>query len=406
LVKSIREASVRITGCRVAVVVAAVAFAMPPPAPADASDAGSANCRAVELPVSFDQTAAVLSGDVCHPAHPVVALRRTVQVLVSGTAYGKEYWDFPYQPDTYSYVRAANAAGFTTFNFDRLGIGRSSHPVSPQVTIPSNADSIHQAIQRLRSGAVDGVRYERVVLVGHSLGSLITWYEAAQFHDVDAVVSSGILHTFDRQAVARFAATLYPAAFDPRFAGRISDPGYLTTLPGTRAQSLYYLPNADPQVIEIDERSKQTATAFEARDVFEQETPGTLGALRDPLCAAPAAVCEGSAAFWYGVTTRIAVPVLTVIGQYDNLLCGAGRPNRCADVAKLRQDESQYFRGSAQRCLALLEVPDTGHDLNLHRSAQGWFAPANSWAAAAAARSAVTPNAPCPAGRPTSASVR
>jgi len=58
----------------------------------------------------------------------------------------------------------------------------------------------------------NGVRYDRVVLVGHSLGSLISWYEAAQFHDVDAVISSGILHTFDGPSVARFGLTLYPAA--------------------------------------------------------------------------------------------------------------------------------------------------------------------------------------------------
>lgn len=380
----------RITGSRVALAVGVVALALLPSAPADAT---SGNCRAVTLPVTLEAGEAILSGDVCHPSRTVGTLGRTVQVLVSGTAYGKDYWDFPYRPHTYSYVRAANAAGFTTVNVDRLGIGASSRPASDRVTIASNADSIHQVIQRLRTGAVDGVRYDRVVLVGHSLGSLIAWYEAAQFHDVDAVISSGILHTFDGPSVARFGLTLYPAAFDPRFAGRITDPGYLTTLPGTRAQSFYYLPNADQQVIDTDEGSKQTATMFEARDVFVQETPGTLGAARDALCSALVAMCAGSEAFWYGVTTRIVVPVLTVVGQYDGLLCG---PNGCADVARVRADESNYFRGTAQRCLTLAEVPNTGHDLNLHRSAPAWFTLANGWAAAAAEQPVVRPNAPCP----------
>lgn len=368
-----------------AVAVAAVLASMPTAASA------AQQCRAVEVPVALDSGAAArLSGDVCAPAHAMPTLRRTVQVLVSGTAYDKSYWDFPYQPATYSYVRAATAAGFTTFNLDRLGMGASSHPAGAQITIPSNASSIHQVIARLRAGAVDGVRYDRVVLVGHSLGSLIAWYEAAMYHDVDAVISSGILHTFDGPGVARFGATLYPAAFDPRFAATVSDPGYLTTLPGSRAASFYYLPNADRQVIDTDERLKSTATMFEARDVFAQEAPGTLGGVRDALC--PAVSCESAAEFWYGVTTRITVPVLTVIGQYDGLLCGAGKPNRCADFDRIRADERGYFRGVAQRCLTVTRLPDTGHDLNLHRSAPSWFALANSWSAAA-----VRPSA-CPAG--------
>ena len=32
---------------------------------------------------------------------------QVLQVLVSGSGYGSVYWDFPYQPDTYSYTRPA-----------------------------------------------------------------------------------------------------------------------------------------------------------------------------------------------------------------------------------------------------------------------------------------------------------
>lgn len=371
-------------------VIAAVLMSAPTVATA------AQQCRAVEVPVALEPdgaTDAHLSGDMCYPTRTMPALGRTVQVLVSGTAYSKDYWDFPYQPATYSYVRAATAAGFTTFNFDRLGMGASSHPASSQITIPSNAYSIHQAIARLRSGAVDGVRYDRVVLVGHSLGSLIAWYEAGQYRDVDAVISSGILHTFDGPGVARFAATLYPALLDPRFAGTIADPGYLTTMPGSRAASFYYLPNADLRVIDTDERLKATATMFEARDVFEQEAPGTLGGAREAVCPTFESSCQSDGAgFWYGITTRITVPVLTVVGEYDALLCGTGKPNRCTDFDGVGEDERTYFRGPAQRCLTVTRMPDTGHDLNLHRSAPEWFALANGWAAAA-----IRPSAPCPA---------
>jgi pimeloyl-ACP methyl ester carboxylesterase len=386
----------------VAWVITVVAAALLAPATAGAAPTNPVavqNCHPVRLPVALDPGGArqaQLAGDVCYPS-PVPVRQRTIQVLVSGTAYGKTYWDFPYQPHTYSYVRAANAAGFTTFNLDRVGIGSSSRPLSSQITIPSNAYSIHQAIQHLRSGAVDGVRYDRVVLVGHSLGSLISWYEAAEYHDVDAVIASGILHTFDAPGVAKFGVTLYPAALDPRFAGKIIDPGYLTTTPGTRAESFYYLPNADPQVIDTDEAIKETATLFEAADVFEQELPGSLGGARDPLCAVLTNSCEGvTRPRWYGVTPDITVPVLNVVGQYDTLLCGgATRPNRCTDLKKVRQDESAYFRGLAKRCLVLASVPDSGHNLNLHRNASSWFNLSNQWAAFTVGQSAAGSGQTC-----------
>ena len=382
----------RIAGRRTAGVIAVIALlTVSTPSAAIAAS----KCRAVDVPIALrpgGAADATLSSEVCYPSRPVPGLRRTVQVLVAGTAYGKDYWDFPYRPATYSYVRAANAAGFTTFNFDRLGTGGSSRPHSSQVTFSSNAYSIHQTITRLRAGDVDGVRYDRVVLVGHSMGSLVAWYEAAEYRDVDAVISSGVLHTADGPAVARFVATLYPAAFDPRFAGTISDPGYLTTMPGTRAASFYHLPTADPRAIETDERLKQTATVFEGGDVFAAETPGVLAGTRYPLCSSIGSACEDAGeAFWYGITRRITVPFLGVVGQYDALLCGTAEPNRCADFDRVRQDERAYFRGPTQQCLVTMQVPDTGHNLNLHRHAQSWFALANGWAA-----SAVRPNAPCP----------
>jgi len=378
-------------------VITALAAALVSPA---TTSAAVENCHPVRLPVALDPGGARqahLSGDVCYPSRQVPGLQETIQVLVSGTAYGKNYWDFPYQPDTYSYVRAANAAGFTTFNLDRVGIGGSSRPLSSQITIPSNAYSIHQAIQHLRSGAVGGVRYDRVVLVGHSLGSLISWYEAAEYQDVDAVIASGILHTFDGPGVAKFGLTLYPAALDPRFAGQIIDPGYLTTSPGTRSGSFYYPPNADPQVIDTDESLKETTTLFEAADVFEQELPGSLGGARVIIRKMLASSCEGvTRPHWYGVTPKITVPVLSVVGQYDTLLCGgATQPNRCADAKKMRQDERGYFRGLAQRCLVQAWVPDSGHNLNLHRNAPAWFNLANRWATFTVGQSAAGSEEAC-----------
>ena len=58
-----------------------------------------------------------------------------VQLLVHGATYDHSYWDFPYQPGTYSYVKAMAKAGYATFIFDRIGNGESDHSLPELVTI-------------------------------------------------------------------------------------------------------------------------------------------------------------------------------------------------------------------------------------------------------------------------------
>lgn len=77
---------------------------------------------------------------------------KTIQVALHGATYGHLYWDWPYQPALYSYMRYATAAGYAVLNIDRIGIGRSSHPPADAVTIEPNAYVVHQIVQALRSG--------------------------------------------------------------------------------------------------------------------------------------------------------------------------------------------------------------------------------------------------------------
>jgi hypothetical protein len=51
-----------------------------------------------------------------------------LQVLVHGACYTHEYFDLPYQPESYSYVEWAHRNGWAVLNIDRLGNGVSSHP--------------------------------------------------------------------------------------------------------------------------------------------------------------------------------------------------------------------------------------------------------------------------------------
>lgn len=277
---------------------------------------------------------------------------RTIQVLLHGATYGHVYWDFPYRPNRYSYVRAATAAGYATLALDRIGVGESDHPPALDVTIASNAYVVHQVIKALRAGTVDAPSFgritsKRVVLVGHSLGSVVTIREAATFHDVDGVILTGLLHN-EGPGLDEIAANLLPTSLDPVLAARNLPPGYLTTRAGKRGEPFFYhAPATDPLVVARDEETKETATPGEFSD------------------------------FWSSValSPQIDVPVLAVVGDKDRCFCAT---EACA-AEGLLESEKQYFAPAAK--LKLASIPLSGHDINLHKQAPAWYALAAAWSA-------------------------
>src|SRR5438876_9141482 len=47
-----------------------------------------------------------------------------VIVTYHGSTYGQYYWNFSYQPGTYSFVDAMTKAGYAILNMDRIGDGQ------------------------------------------------------------------------------------------------------------------------------------------------------------------------------------------------------------------------------------------------------------------------------------------
>lgn len=86
------------------------------------------------------------------------------------------------------------------------------------------------------AGARDGRgrAFSRVYWVGHSLGTLYAWVEAAMVQDVDAFVLTGLLHTVKPSWLQEGTSSIYPAVQDLKFAASGLDDGYLTTRPWTR----------------------------------------------------------------------------------------------------------------------------------------------------------------------------
>jgi pimeloyl-ACP methyl ester carboxylesterase len=326
--------------------VVAVTAAPGGAAPHEAADAAPAVCRDVTIPVSLTGTGPTtdqLYGRLCTPPGAT-----TLQVLLSGITYDHTYWDLPgssADPTQYSYVAHANAAGFATLALDRIGIGRSSHPNGLLVTINTDAATTHQAIQAMRH---DGFR--TVVLVGHSYGSWTTWYEASSYHDVDAVVLSGVSHGVNVTATLRLAPILlHPATLDPELGSHYPDPTYLTTPPGMRDEMFHSPERVDPTLVAFDEAHKSTVTVGEIDDF--------------PLILAH--------------PLDIRVPVLLANGSGDPLFCGLGGAN-CGSASSLVRTEKPHLGSRVPEVDGFI-LPGAGHDLNYAPNADQWFAAAQAW---------------------------
>ncbi|MGH3836309.1 MAG: alpha/beta hydrolase, partial [Pseudonocardiaceae bacterium] len=314
-----------------------------------AAAASRVSCAEIDLPVSVPTPHETTHGQLCRPAGSAPT---TVQLLIPGGTYNSVYWDFPYQPERYSYQRDMARHGYATFAVDRLGIGQSSKPPSPALVDSVEAASIHQVVGHLRAGRVGGVRFDRVVLVGHSLGSGVAILEAATYHDVDGVILTGITHLATGLALAKgFTRSLHPSMWDPQLRRNGSDPGYATTKPGQREPLFYAASNADPQVIATDEATK---------DQVSLVGTGTV-------------VVSG----FYGPTSLgIDVPVLLAVGKNDSPFCGF-LARDCSSAEALRQGEAPYFSPAAE--LSTYVLPESGHAMALHSNAGEYREATRAW---------------------------
>ncbi len=300
-------------------------------------------CTVFRVPVTVPgASGASVSGWLCLPS---TSTPKIVQLLVHGGTYNRFYWDWPDQPEKYSYVDRALRAGHATFAVDRLGVGQSTRPHSDALTMSAGAEALHQVVTALREGRLAGRGFDRVVWVGHSYGTMFAWVEAATHSDVDAFVLTGQTHFTKESWIKDATASTYPAVQDPKFANSGLDFGYLTTVPGSRGRLFYHAPNADPAVIARDEQLKDTLALPELVE-------GSQLVNLPPPDTAP--------------SRAIRVPTLLVLGEHDNLTCGPPDGIACTESNVLSQ-ENPYYAPEAR--LQVRIVPATGHDLQLHHSA-------------------------------------
>jgi len=339
------------------------AFAPAQPAAAEARLECSEHTLGVTLAPGATDTFNVV-GTLCSQGP---AAGKTAQLLLHGSTYARYYWDFPYQAEHYSYVRSATKRGYATFNLDRIGNGDSDHPDGNLVDIYANAFVVHQVVEALRAGEIGSQSFEKVIVVGHSMGSMTTINYAGSFPgEADGIILTGILHDINWPfAKSQLLDALYPATLDPKFASQFPNFDYFTTIPGTRVSAFYHLANADPEVIALDESLKQTTT---------------IGELN-----------TGPAMCFDPISFQIEGPVLVVIGQYDYIFCG--NLVNCSDKAAVQDFEETKFSDSA--CVETAVINDAAHVLNLHLNADAAYSQMLAWADRNVGRTAGPAPQPC-----------
>ncbi|KAK9238669.1 catalytic protein [Lipomyces kononenkoae] len=284
-----------------------------------------------------------ISTKLCYPVGwSAKNLSKTVQFLIHGIGFEKSYWDFA---KGYSYIDVAAAAGYPTFSYDRLGTGASDHPDPIRVVQSSiQIEIAHELIQSLRDGRIGGHRFDNVVGVGHSYGSIQSVGITVKYPmDLDAVVLTGLSINTNGFGVtfAGFNLAIANENQPLRF-GDLPN-GYLVTGSSISNQfGFFHYPDFDPKILALDEAAKQTLTIGEAFT------------LTSPIMPAP------------GFTG----PVDVVLGEYDMSFCQGNCYTPGDQSLMVRPALYPAASNGSQAYI----VPGVGHAINLHFEANSAFA--------------------------------
>ncbi|KAF2462569.1 alpha/beta-hydrolase [Lindgomyces ingoldianus] len=293
---------------------------------------------------SISDTFSVYS-KLCVPADKdKVRSLTSIQFLTHGGTTDNSYWDFA---DGYSYVDTAALQGYATFSYDRLGTGKSEHPDPYQVVqAPLQVELAHALIRKLKGGHLGNLVFNKIIGVGHSLGSALTQgISSSHPEDFNAVVLTG--HSgFTGGAGTGFAAAAQQIAntFVDRPEFKHLPNGYFTLGPGhqTLQFAFFYYPHFDPKIFLQGYNTRQTNAIGETL---------TLGNIYMPA-------------------TAFKKPVLILNGQQDYFYC-QGNCLATGDVTA--QAMAIFFPNAPSNQSQAITLPNFGHNLNLHLGRQKVF---------------------------------
>lgn len=275
-----------------------------------------------------------------------------LQIATHGAHYDGRYWDSEYKPEEHSYVYAALAAGYSILTYDRLGAGKSDIPDAYKgVQLGLEMEILREITKKAREGSLNPAgddsdaeifaKPSRVVHVGHSLGTAVTWAFLATYPgESDGGILTGFVlneHSGDigvSSWYAQYAATADPAWDRPS--------GYIVNQKSGIQTGFF---GGDPK----------TAFTPELLDVGNDlKQPVAIGELAS----------GGQVIGRPGPNTKI--PIQYVLAERDFLICG-GDCNGVTNLTVLRQ----FWPVATD--LDMFVQPNTGHALPLHNNATAGF---------------------------------
>ncbi|KAF7559040.1 hypothetical protein G7046_g5099 [Stylonectria norvegica] len=284
-----------------------------------------------------------LGGTYCEPdAGP----GRELQILTHGLGFDRTYWDIAANNYNYSYVaQAVDQSGYSTFAWDRLGVGASSKgdPVK-EIQVFLEIAALKELTTLFRAGQIEGVSCPatKIIHVGHSFGSVISYGLTNMYPELsDAIVLTGFSQTNAFMGGFALANNFIPITNVPTLAAKYP-PGYIATESDVGVQlSFFASGDFDPALLELAYQTGQPAT------------PGELLSI-----GAPAA---GPSAF--------KGRVLIITGEHDIPFCGGNcfatesvnaSLHSLLDISKPMFPKASVFNTSV--------VPGAGHGLNYQYS--------------------------------------
>lgn len=264
---------------------------------------------------------------------PTSGCSNSVLLAAHGLSYGKWAWDFPLRPEKYSVAQALAQRGYAMVAIDRLGYG-SSHGGKPNgysLTVEGYAEMTAQIARRLRAGkygAATPTSFGHVGLIGHSAGSEAIEL-AAGLHPEIAEVLIATAYTHEPFVNNDWLLREWVPGDNVRAA--MSDYEYFQRNQKTRAKEMYWLPNADPDVVALDNKLANLTPSGEIYSINPQPSRFVMGLIR--------------------------IPTLLVLADRDDLFPASFGPS-----------EMQLFLSATDKTL-LVAGPNDGHTFMLHRNA-------------------------------------
>lgn len=266
---------------------------------------------------------------------PTAGCTGSVLLAMHGLSYGAWAWDFPLRPETYSVAQALAARGYATVAVDRLGYGdsygtgRPGQPNGYSLTVQGYGEMTAQIAKRLRAGtygAANPQPFAHVGLLGHSAGSEAVEL-AAGIHPKIAEVLIATAYTHEpfvdnTWLIREWSQDNIRAAQD--------DYEYFETNPTVRARDMYHLPNADADVVALDNRLANLTPSGEVFSIGSQPSRWVIGLIQ--------------------------IPTLLVLADHDALF-----------PARFGANEMRLFLAATDK--TLLVAPNDGHSFMLQRNA-------------------------------------